>query len=420
MFINSFTPYLHQMYSIKLILYKHKTLKSGTHPIMVQVIHFGSVSRRSTGFSSLPEHWNEEFSTVNDLHPDSKNAKKVLTKLKSKMGQAEAWLEVHELPFSSEQFFRRIFSESKSVVLLDLMKEKEESLREQDKVGSALVFRDSHNAIKRYIARKKITLQDVDVAFLNSFEQFLRRRGCNGGIRVYMESIRIVFNQAIATGIISMEAYPFARNKSELHKYHISKLRPDTNPRGLSPEDRESWKAFDSSLHPDLELTHIIQSFMYYARGMNFTDMAMLRREDFYDSRITYKRSKTKRYLDIKITETISTLLEKAKLFNSSTYVFPILDPNVHKSATQKKDRIKKCLKKHNQDLKRIASMIDIKINLTSYVSRHSYAKALLENDTPEHIIGHNLGHAPGNGRVLKHYLDKLDNSRYDVVDKCI
>ncbi|MEI2747296.1 MAG: hypothetical protein V9E88_00870 [Ferruginibacter sp.] len=69
---------------------------------------------------------------------------------------------------------------------------------------------------------------------------------------------------------------------------------------------------------------YFVAGYMMY--GMNFTDMAFLKKEDIVDGRIQYRRRKTSKMYDIKITENLKTILDFYIAKNpTSDFVFPII-----------------------------------------------------------------------------------------------
>ena len=58
------------MASIKVILYKHKTLKDESHPILIQVIKDRKRKTISTGYSATTKQWNEKNNLPNSKHPN--------------------------------------------------------------------------------------------------------------------------------------------------------------------------------------------------------------------------------------------------------------------------------------------------------------------------------------------------------------
>jgi integrase len=152
--------------------------------------------------------------------------------------------------------------------------------------------------------------------------------------------------------------------------------------------------------------------------------MAVLRKSNIvkYNSGeyIVYKRLKTqdkKSYpISIKITDnirqTLKALSKHKKPIND--FLLPIV--------TMPKDNFSSLsmhigiiLRSHNKYLQRLADEFEIKMKLTSYVSRHTAAMQLQGHQIPEHVISQMLGHKKL--ETTKIYLDSLDTS---VIDEAV
>lgn len=68
--------------------------------------------------------------------------------------------------------------------------------------------------------------------------------------------------------------------------------------------------------------------------------------------------------------------------------------------------------KRENKKLKLIAEMCDFEENLTSYVSRHSFASLAKNNDIPVTAISEMLGHT--SIKTTQIYLDNLHSDKLD------
>jgi integrase len=69
---------------------------------------------------------------------------------------------------------------------------------------------------------------------------------------------------------------------------------------------------------------YFVASYMMY--GMNFTDMAYLKKSDIQDGRIIYRRKKTSKLYDIKVTGSLKKIFEHyARQNEKSDYIFPII-----------------------------------------------------------------------------------------------
>ena len=82
-----------------------------------------------------------------------------------------------------------------------------------------------------------------------------------------------------------------------------------------------------------------------------------------------------------------------------------MLDKKVHKTEQQKKDRIKKVRRKVNKDLNSLGKLIGEE-NLTSYVSRHSYASYMFHKGMSPMMIKESLMHK--NFKTTEIYLKSL------------
>lgn len=416
-----FSNCLHQVYtmaSAKVILYKHKTLKDGSHPVLIQVIYHRKIKRISTHLSSLPDNWDDETSSFKTTHPEYKSDSNLLDSIKSRIHKAMNYFDLHDLPFTYERFRGRYGKQYKPKSIIEMFDETVERFRLEGRIGNSNIYKDTGNAIKRFISNRKIVLHDVDFSFIKRFETYLReRKNSDSTILLRMRTLRALFNHAISEGVVPEELYPFAKNTSDTRKYSLSRLRTGTNPRALSADEITAFKQFDVKKYPHLDLAHKVFLFSYFANGMNYTDMAKLTWDHMHNGRLKYKRQKTKLFIDVKLSQPLKEILDQFE-GRSKTFVFPILHSQRHISPVSIANRIKKCRAKHNRDLKEIASIAGIKILLTSYGSRHSYAMALRRNGIDQDRISHNLGHS--DLRVTQHYLQALDNSYYDEANEVL
>lgn len=144
--------------------------------------------------------------------------------------------------------------------------------------------------------------------------------------------------------------------------------------------------------------------------------MAFLKLENIINGRIQFQRSKTGKLYDIKITdhlqETISIYSENKE---KNAFIFPIVKRD--KLELQHKD-IDRERHRYNKGLEKIATMCTIDDNLTSYVSRHSFATQAMLQNVPLLAISAMLGHSKLNTTQI--YLKSLPNNVLDVYNEQI
>jgi integrase len=169
---------------------------------------------------------------------------------------------------------------------------------------------------------------------------------------------------------------------------------------------------FNVAKYPHLGDARNYFVFSFYTRGMNYTDMMVLKWEDVDLTTISYIRNKTKGRFIITILPPVQEILNYYKQNALPTkYVFPILLKNGLTPA-QIDHRKKKALAKYNRDLKEMAKLCGINRSLSSYVARHSFANCLKQKGVATDIISESLGHQ--NLIVTQAYLKELDNSVLD------
>jgi integrase len=238
---------------------------------------------------------------------------------------------------------------------------------------------------------------------LTQFETYHLENG-NGknGLAVYMRTIRAIYNKAVKSKTIGKKNNPF-------EDYQI-KIVP-TEKRALPLEPLKEVISLKLKLgHPCFHArNYFVTSFMLY--GMNFTDMAYLKKTDLIAGRINYRRNKTSKLYDIQVSDQLRRILDYYKdADHSSPYLFPIIK---RQGAVEEFVDIAKKRKIYNQQLKAIAKACGIEKKLTSYVSRHTFATHALFQNIPLKAISQMLGHS--SIKTTEVYLASLPTNLLDT-----
>ena len=265
-------------------------------------------------------------------------------------------------------------------------------------------YASSHNTTKTWLeeftSSKTIPFKSVNYIFLESFENWLKKKECSiNTIAIYMRNIRVVFNDAIKREKIELGLYPFRR-------YELTRrLKPVIKKRNLSVEIIKKLKAIE--LADNLEcMARDVFMLSFYLIGINLKDLYNL--EKINDGRIQYFRAKTKRYYDVKVFPAALQLLEKYK-GKQNLLIFKELYSDYR--------NLNKVV---NVKLKAISQSEDLKLATipTTYYARHSWATIASQLGVPKDTISHALGH--GNNSVTDVYidfnLDKVDQANELVI----
>ena len=138
--------------------------------------------------------------------------------------------------------------------------------------------------------------------------------------------------------------------------------------------------------------------------------MCYLTEKNIIDNRLVYIRKKTKKLIKLPLqTEALKILARYNGV--SLPYLFPVLS-SFHKTETQQHNRVHKVIAKVNARLKKIGEELNLPIDITTYVARHSFATVLKRSGVSTSLICETLGHS--SEKVTQIYLDSFENSQID------
>lgn len=137
--------------------------------------------------------------------------------------------------------------------------------------------------------------------------------------------------------------------------------------------------------------------------------------KNIVNGRLRYIRQKTGKLIKIGIPQEAIQIIEKYTDENNS-YLFPILNVKVHKTALQKQNRIHKIRGKVNEVLRILGKRLGVETNITTYVARHSFVSVLKKSGVNIALISEALGHS--DLATTQIYLDSFDNEQVDKAMK--
>lgn len=260
--------------------------------------------------------------------------------------------------------------------------------------------------ITEFIGNSRVSLQDIDCDFVESFESFLlSRKMKRNSSSFYLRMLRSVWHKAMDSGLVT----PTLINPFK----HVYTGVDVTEKRAISIDDINKINRLNLKAHPNLDFARDMFMFSLYTRGMNFADMYSLKKDNIQNDVITYKRRKTGKILHIKMEKKIKKIIDKY-LRPDSDYVFYIsTSRNIeYKSIANKLSNV-------NANLKKIAEYAGIKSNLTMYVARHSWA-TIAQNDAnvPLSVISKSMGHS--DEKVTQIYLSSFGNKSIDDANRSV
>ncbi|WP_339655367.1 site-specific integrase [uncultured Maribacter sp.] len=398
------------MSSIKIVLRK-KGLSDGSYPICLRITKDRKTKYFNTMFKSTEKEWDAPSGCFNKKNTNYIQNNRLLLKIKARALKVYSDLDFEKDYFNLDDFSQRFRVDSNPAndSVFPFWEEIISEMKLAGRMGNATMYMETMKSVKQFCGFKKIRFQDITNSFLNKYEAWLRSRGgTGGGISIKQRTLRALYNKAIERNIIKDINHPFKT-------YKISKLKGQGIKKALDFDQVTKIINFDTSKCPQLAEAKNYFVFSFYTRGMNYTDLMVLKWEDIDSKSISYIRNKTKGRFVISIVPPVREILDYYREYSLPTeYVFPILlkdglTPN------QINNRKKKTLAKYNRDLKEIAGLCSIKKSLSSYVARHSFANCLKQKGVATDIIGESLGHK--NIIITQVYLKELGS---DVLDEAV
>lgn len=233
------------------------------------------------------------------------------------------------------------------------------------------IYKHVEGYIKQEYKRSDIFLKELNLAFVNGFEHYLRteRKCSTNTIWVYMIGVKHIV--AIARNSGQLAINPFAG-------YLIS---PETKDRGFLTKEELNSLVNAKMKNAHHELVRDLFVFSSFT-GLSYSDVKNLTKENLktsFDGHlwIITRRQKTNTDSSIRLLEVPKRIIEKYKGYCRDNRLFPVPSNSA-------------C----NNILKQIAKQCGIKTRLTYHVSRHTFGTLLtISQGVPIETVSRMLGH---------------------------
>ena len=363
--------------------------KDGTYPVIMRLGHNAQTTSIPLGISIAETDWDEKKRLVKKTYKGVSSVTRLNNQIeKMKTDAMDIILKLHELgtlqTLSITSLKDRITQKEARDSFFHFANQCVDDLIQTHRIGTARSYKGLISVLKEYRKGKDLLFKEVTYDFLSKFEIHHRSKG-NGlnGLSVYLRAIRAIYNKAIKAGLVEKEQYPFDDYKIKSAPTEKRALDGGFLKKIIELELSADDLCFNTR-------NYFIASYMMY--GMNFADMAYLEKSSLENGRVRYRRRKTGKLYDIKITPQLESILTHYMQQNpDSRFVFPILKRD---TPTLREKDIQWARKRYNKKLKLLASLCGIDSNLTSYVSRHSFATQAMLHDIPLTAISTMLGHS--------------------------
>lgn len=272
------------------------------------------------------------------------------------------------------------------------------------KQRTSQTYTSALNSFRNFKSNDDVVFDGFNSDLMESYQAYLTNKGLiPNSISFHMRILRAVYNRALEKGITE-DKKPFRHVYTGIDK---------TTKRAVDVKTLKKIKEADLSMRPIADYARDIFLLSFYFRGMSFVDMAYLKKSDLSNSQITYRRRKTGQKLVVKWTKEMQDILDKYPE-NNTEYLLPIVTSM--NATPYSQYRVKQY--QINKGLKAVAKSIGLKMSLTLYCSRHSWASIAKSKGIPVGVISDGLGH--DSELTTQIYLSTLDTSAVDKANALI
>lgn len=377
------------MSTVKIVLRTSKKRISGEAPLYLRI-----TNNRKTSFISLkryvlPKNWDENTQRVKSGHPNSVRLNQLLLKKQEEAYDKLNEVEINEGKVSADRI-KHVISGKGDIGFIKFAEIHLARLYAQKRMGTYDKRKAVVSKIKQFQKNKDLSLPEVTVRWLQSFEDYLliERKNAPNTIYSNLKVIKTIINNAIQQELLPYEKSPFRQYKLKWTKTKVEFLEEEEI-RAL--EVLSMKKGSVLKMHRDMFL------FAFNCGGLRISDMLKLKWKNFNGTYITVYTKKTTDPLRIKLTSTAQKILEEYRSENSGNddYIFPCIktgtdmdDPVIQfKTISSKTAQI-------NTNLKKIADLAGIDKPLRTHIARHSFGTIALQREIPIEVVSKLMTHS--------------------------
>ena len=383
--------------------------KEGT--LYYHLIHQRRQRWISTAYHVFPGEWNDKKSAiiVSNRNNRQTHLQLIQSQIDWEMKQMQRVIrnkDAEGIPYTIDDIAREIqqLPQSQSVfAFFRLQIDKKELMQ---CIGTKSNYISAANRFMEFRGNEDLAFSQMTSEMMEMYQAWLWNRGVGQNtVAFYLRTLRTLYNKAVEAG----QAPPndiFA---------HVQTSNVRTAKRAITVKEFRKIENLKLPTGSSLDKARDLFLISFYLRGMAFVDMAFLKKTDLKGSMINYNRRKTHQNLNIEWMKPMQAIIDKyAEQTKESPYLLPILTGKESSPYTA----YRKIEHNTNYNLKRIGEMVGLKIPLTTYVARHTWASVALHMNIPIATISEGMGH--NSYKTTQIYLQSIDVATINEANKRI
>ena len=383
--------------------------KEGT--LYYHIIHQRKLRWISTDYHVYPEEWNARKSSVIVSNSNNRQAhlQLIQSQIDWEMKQMQCIIhdkEMDGVSYSVDDLANEIQQLPTSQSVFMFFRQQIAKKEQMQCVGTKNNYTNAVNRFIEFRNQKDLTFSQMTADMMEMYQAWLWNRGVGQNtVSFYLRTLRTLHHKAVEAGQATSNDI-FA---------HVQTANVRTAKRAISVKDIRKIEKLDLPSGSSLDKARDMFLFSFYLRGMAFVDMAFLKKSDLKCGLVSYNRRKTHQNLNIEWIKPMQAIIDKyAEQTKDSPYMLPILTGKETSPYTQ----YRKVEYNTNYNLKKIGKMIGLKIPLTTYVARHTWASIALHMNIPIATISEGMGH--NSYKTTQIYLESIDVATINEANKRI
>ncbi len=372
--------------------------KEGT--LYYHLIHQRNLRWLSTDYHIFPEEWNDKKSAIITTNNNDRQAHLLLiqSKIDWEIKQIQRIIrdkDADSIPYSIDDIAKAIQQLPRSQSVFTFLRQQIAKKKQMHCIGTKNNYASATTRFMEFRTHEDLAFSQMTAEMMEMYQAWLFNRGVKQNtVSFYLRTLRTLYNKAVETGQ-APDKDIFA---------HVQTVNVRTAKRAISVKDIRNIEKLELPIGSSLDKARDLFLFSFYLRGMAFVDMAFLKKSDLKCGLLSYNRRKTHQNLNIEWIKPMQVIIDKyAEQTKDSPYMLPILTGKESSPyATYRKVE-----HNTNYNLKKIGKMIGLKIPLTTYVARHTWASVALRMNIPIATISEGMGH--NSYKTTQIYLKSLD-----------
>ncbi|MBU8882373.1 hypothetical protein CBW16_10310 [Flavobacteriaceae bacterium JJC] len=366
------------MATLKFILKTQREDKAGHSPLYIRVIQNRKTKFISTGIKLKASQWDQDAQKVRKNYPNSTRMNVILAQKIADAGMMVLEEEKKTKNLTANEIKKALKGED-GLKFFPYKDKVFGRLENTLSVNTMYNYKQLLKKFSEFADNQELLMKEVDVALIKDYMNYLVSERKNSGISVKtcMIPLAMIYNSAIADGLVDKNLYPFDKIKIKI-KEHKRKF--------LNVEQFEKFKNYDGQHGRRGRVFKDMFVFAVSAGGLRFSDIACLRWEEINltEGIIERKINKTGRTHRLKIGTTAIEILKKYwnESNNKLSFVFPAVSVAKFDRASPE-DRRKLIANANvlcNIHLRTIGKNLEFPFNLHFHLSRHTFATFALNN----------------------------------------